>query len=258
MTIALIVPIYNEERFLERCLKSIENQTVKFDEVILIDDYSTDGSGWLATVYAETNANWHGFLHMPNRGVGFSRNRGIIEAISDWIAFLDADDELTLDACEQMHMAIKEHADENIIQFNHWRKYEGIEELRMKQSTKEDGGVFTIDDMAKRPLGWFAVWNKLYRREWLCEQDLKFDESLEWGEDSLFNVKAIIANGRIVQKENACCIRHFDNKQSLNHLHRDREHNEALIAKLEQIRDKNERVIDEIIAEQREKQKGFA
>lgn len=253
MTITLIVPIYNEESFLRRCLDSIEKQTEPFDEVILIDDNSTDKSLDIATEYAVPN-KWQVFENFENMGVAYSRNIGIENATSDFIAFLDADDALVLTASEIMKREAEAGA--NIIQFNHWRKYELVDELRMKY--QENARKFTLADMPTRPLAWFAVWNKVYRRDFLLQKQLFFNEDLEWGEDLLFNAQAIIKNYGLRCAEDATCIRHFDNKQSLNHLNRDSKHEGMLIKKLKQVRHIDERIIGEIIAEHQKKQRESA
>ena len=112
MTITLVVPIYNAEKYLRRCLDSIANQTKPFDEVILIDDGSTDGSNAIAAEYA-------GFkLHtFKNEGLAVARNRGTKLATSEYIAYLDADDELMPDACEIMRKTAKRCPKNDIIQF---------------------------------------------------------------------------------------------------------------------------------------------
>lgn len=257
MTISLIVPIYNEESYLVRCLESIAQQTIPFDEVILIDDHSTDNSlGILSSYVWDRTDTWRLTLMSANLGVSHSRNIGIRDATSDYITFLDADDELRRDACEIMRRTIEAIPYEDIIQFNHMRMYANRDRMSIKY--REDTGEFTLEDMPKRPLAWFAVWNKIFKRGFLEKNELKFDTELEWGEDLFFSVQAIIANGGLICKQDGLCIRHFDNKQSLNHLYRDVEHDKKLVEKLESIRDLHPRIIDDLIAEHKQVQKEMA
>lgn len=265
MTIALIIPIWNSEKWLRRCLESIERQTIPFDDVILVDDCSQDGTYSICSEYEKKYENFSVFTITQHDGVSSARNQGLyMEHIwssalfgdTEFVTFLDADDELIPDACEKMRKAIEDNPNENIIQFNHWRKYEGVEQLRMKHH--EWPGRYSLNDMPTRPLVWFAVWNKIYRRKFLQDFDIWFNEHLEWGEDLLFNVEAILANGGLSCEENATCIRHFENKQSLNHLYRDAEHEGLLINELEKIKDKHPRIIGEIIAEHKENQRKLA
>lgn len=252
MTITLIIPFYNAEKWLDRCLTSVAHQTVPFDEVILIDDGSTDKSASIAS--KQFFVKWRLYENTQNYGVSYSRNLGLKGAETDYVAFLDADDELVSDACEIMKREAE--TGENIVQFNHWRKYEMVEELRMKH--QENARKFTLADMPTRPLAWFAVWNKIYRRDFLLQKQLFFDEDLEWGEDLLFNAQAIIKNYGIRCVEDATCIRHFDNKQSLNHLNRDSKHEGMLIKKLKQVCHIDERIIGEIIEEHQESKRNMA
>lgn len=247
MTITLIIPFYNSEKWLERCLNSINAQTVPFDALIFIDDGSTDKSREIVSSYFFDKERAI-YENEKNCGVGYSRNVGLKAAKTDYVTFLDADDELTPDACMEMRKAIGRHPEANIIQFNHWRKYEAIDQMRMKH--KEDTAFITLDAMPERPLAWFAVWNKVYKLDLLRQNDIRFDETMDWGEDEIFNMRAILANGSIRCEKVATCIRHFDNKQSLNHVNRDRLHAMILIEKLKELAETCDPVSKGIVADE--------
>lgn len=89
--ISVIVPVYNVEKYLSRCIESILSQTFTDFELLLIDDGSTDGSGKICDAYAKTD-NRVKVYHTENRGVSAARNLGIKEASADWICFVDSDD----------------------------------------------------------------------------------------------------------------------------------------------------------------------
>ena len=97
--ISVIVPVYNTEKYLERCVKSLINQTLKDIEIILVDDGSPDGSGALCDEYARKDARVKA-IHKENAGQGLARNDGIKAAASKYICFLDSDDYYELNACE--------------------------------------------------------------------------------------------------------------------------------------------------------------
>jgi hypothetical protein len=90
MKIAVVIPLYNKRETILRCLDSVRAQTRRPDEIVVVDDGSTDGG-------AEQVASWTGpdlrMVRQPNGGVAAARNRGVAEAASEWVAFLDADDE---------------------------------------------------------------------------------------------------------------------------------------------------------------------
>ena len=95
-TITLIIPMYNVEDYIEKCLNSVFHQTVPFDEVIVIDDGSTDKSLGICKSILEKYSNGV-LISQTNEGLGSVRNRGIRIANSEYIMFLDSDDELALD-----------------------------------------------------------------------------------------------------------------------------------------------------------------
>ena len=102
MTISLIVPIFNVEKYIEECLNNIVNQTVPFDEVILVDDGSTDDSYGICKEYSKKFSNII-LIHQDNQGQGKARNIGIDLASSDYIMFCDSDDYYNRHICEKMH-----------------------------------------------------------------------------------------------------------------------------------------------------------
>lgn len=102
MTITLIVPIFNVEKYIEECLNSIVNQTVPFDEVILVDDGSMDNSYRICKEYSNKFPNIF-LIHQKNQGQGKARNIGIGLASSDYIMFCDSDDYFNTQVCEKMH-----------------------------------------------------------------------------------------------------------------------------------------------------------
>ena len=100
VNISVIIPVYNVDGYLQRCLQSLEEQTI-FDrlEIVLVDDGSTDASGALCDEFAARHANARVF-HKPNGGVSAARNDGIERATGNYYLFLDSDDFLRADACE--------------------------------------------------------------------------------------------------------------------------------------------------------------
>lgn len=209
MTITLVVPIYNEEPFLHRCLDSIENQTVKFDEVILIDDYSTDNSVRIATQYAFNN-NWRLIVNKRNMGLSYGRNLGIKKANSDYVAFLDSDDELTVDACEIMHNAISRFSNDDMIQFNHLRHYAKINKTVKKHDNRD--GLFDIHNIHDCEC-WWGAWNKVMKKSSISK--LLREELGKYGEDGVWILELALDGKNIRTIDKETIIHHFDNQNSL-------------------------------------------
>ena len=212
--IYLIVPIHNEEPFLERCLNSIAIQMADDIHVVLINDGSTDKSGEIAAKYAE-EWGWELIANETAEGPSAARNKGL-DAISwtckdsDWVAFLDSDDELVPDAFETMREAIEKWGFENIIQFNHLRHYETIGKTVLKYFSS--AGEYAI---SKLPVRWEFVWDKLYRAT--LAQSISFDERISYGEDELYNLDMLLEGQRIRCVEDITVKKHFENKNSIVH-----------------------------------------
>jgi glycosyltransferase involved in cell wall biosynthesis len=100
-TITVVIPAYNAEHCIERCIESVLTQTHKADEVIVIDDGSTDNTAEKVKEFDQRVR----YIYQPNKGVSAARNHGIKEAASNWIAFLDSDDEW-MDSYLENHIAL--------------------------------------------------------------------------------------------------------------------------------------------------------
>ena len=99
--VSIIVPVYNVEQKLDRCLKTLSDQTIKDIEVLLINDGSTDNSGKICDQFSEKDSRFK-TIHISNAGVSSARNLGIKNANSKYIMFVDSDDEVDVTILEQM------------------------------------------------------------------------------------------------------------------------------------------------------------
>ncbi|SFO07021.1 Glycosyltransferase involved in cell wall bisynthesis [Pseudobutyrivibrio sp. UC1225] len=93
VTLSVIIPVYNTEKYIDNCIESVLSQTEKFDEIIIINDGSTDSSGSICDSYAKANSNIT-LINQENTGQAVARNKGIKQANSEYICFLDSDDYL--------------------------------------------------------------------------------------------------------------------------------------------------------------------
>ena len=106
--ISVVLPIYNVEDYLERCIKSVLNQTYKNFEIILVDDGSTDGSAELCDYYAEIE-NKVCVIHKKNGGLSEARNTGTMLAKGDYITYIDSDDYVDKDYIEYLYNLVKKY-----------------------------------------------------------------------------------------------------------------------------------------------------
>lgn len=185
--ISVIVPVYNCERNLDRCVKSILAQSEKDLEVILVDDGSTDGSGSVCDKFAKENSNIK-VIHQENGGVSKARNTGITQAKGKYIQFVDSDDYLEPEICKTMKEIMEKDDSYLVIAgFHHWYLGKDVikclsEKLTSPIEMKTFGSVF----LEVYEQGFLNMpWNKLYKREKIKEY---FPENLSLGEDLLFNL----------------------------------------------------------------------
>lgn len=106
--ISIIVPVYNTKEYLERCVKSLQAQTLREIEIILVDDGSTDGSGELCDRFAESDARIRVF-HKENGGSSSARNLGILRAEGEYLGFVDSDDYVEPDMYEKLYAAVQQY-----------------------------------------------------------------------------------------------------------------------------------------------------
>ena len=154
--ISVIIPIYNTEKYLSKCLNSLVRQTFVDVEFILVDDGSTDNSGVIANQYKDSRIR---VFHTENHGLSAARNFGIEKARGEWIMFVDSDDWVEPGFCEIPYQtAVRYNADIIIFHSKHV-KYEKV----TREISSVPSGI--IDWKKAVKCGGIAVWNKLYKRE---------------------------------------------------------------------------------------------
>lgn len=127
--ISIIVPIYNVEKYIHRCVDSIINQTYKNIEIILVDDGSLDNSGTICNEYKKRDKRIN-VIHKNNGGLGFARNSGLDIASGKYVTFIDGDDYIGSAHIEKMYTLIKETNSDTCIG-GHTRMYSNREEKRL-------------------------------------------------------------------------------------------------------------------------------
>lgn len=199
--VSVIVPVYNTEQYLPRCLDSIISQTLKEIEVICVDDGSTDGSSGILDTYREKDSRILVF-RQPNMHLGIARNNGLKYASGEYIIFWDSDDFFAPDALEKLYGAARV-ADADICVCGGYQyveetgqilQYGGL--LRGKLVPKEQ--PFNLFSNPRYILNFtnMAVWNKLYRRRYLTENGLCFS-GIKRGEDISFTARSLCLADRI-------------------------------------------------------------
>lgn len=127
MKISVIIPVYQVEKTLQRCVDSIIAQSFADWEAILVDDGSTDGSAAICDSYHATDCRIK-TIHQDNRGLGAARNRGIAEATGDYLMFVDSDDALSSETLQKLAEETGLHGDCDLIEFPIYTKYDNAKE----------------------------------------------------------------------------------------------------------------------------------
>lgn len=225
--ISVIIPVYNGEKYLERCIKSVLNQNYNNLEIVLIDDGSNDKSQLICDEFAEEDIRIKAF-HKSNAGVSSARNLGLEKCTGEYITFVDSDDYLPADKNiykKIMHVLLLNDADivtwlwqfqddkgnftvkkDNIsVDFN--SKLTGVEFAKLWYKGVYESGLVT------------TVWNKLYKRDLIINEKFKYNifEDEDW-------------IGRILKKtQKIVCLNEFfyvyaQNNESLTHKAFSKEH----------------------------------
>lgn len=201
--ISIIVPVYNVEKYVEKCIQSLINQSYKNIEIILVDDGSNDRSNKIIDEYAKVDSRIL-TIHQKNKGVSAARNAGLKVATGEYVGFVDPDDYVDYQMYETMLKKIELNMSDLAV-----CGFSKVTEL----SDKEE--IFEIKDELLSPKkcvedlfdfrGGYAikpsVWNKLFRRDKIG--DLKFDENIGISEDLKFVVQYILKCNSIVYVKQA-------------------------------------------------------
>lgn len=161
--ISVIVPVYNVEKYLERCVKSIAAQTYKDLEILLIDDGSTDKSGEMCDEFLQTDSRIKVF-HKQNGGLSDARNYGIEHSAGEFISFVDSDDYIDEKMLETLHRLITEN-DADLAVCSAMDVFEGKEVTQVKEIKEFNLNKVESYKYMLRGDGIPSACNKLYKRQ---------------------------------------------------------------------------------------------
>ena len=202
LKVDVIIPVYNAEKYLDRCYKSLKNQTLEGIRIIFVDDESTDNSGKICDKYAADNPMVT-VIHQKNAGAGYARNRGLEVVEAEYVAFVDADDSVEPEMYEALYKAAREYdadfvlsgakyvgglffdadADEYKTCFSKCEIFAG-EDGRKKLALGIAGALPEEEEDSRYG---FAVWKNLYRSAIIKDNNIRFLSEREYeSEDALF------------------------------------------------------------------------
>lgn len=192
---SVILPVYNVESYLERCVLSVENQSFSDYELILVDDGATDSSGTMCDTLAARYDNIT-VVHKENGGLSSARNAGLELAQGEYVWFVDSDDWIEPDALTRLRELTAQERPE-LVKFGHYR----VAERSTPVAVAAAPGLYTgkdvqiLQDLAFYHTGklGLSAWSYLYRRDFLRKHGLQFVSERQIGsEDYLFNLQALL------------------------------------------------------------------
>lgn len=203
--ISIVIPIYNNETMIHRTLMSIENQTFEFKdiEVLMVNDASTDNTSKIINQYVDKYSNFKA-IHIKNGtgSAGTPRNLGLKLASADYVMFLDHDDFLEIDALEKLYEKITNYGCDFV--YGTFALIDGDKPIKFLYSDEIHGYFNSLDDNPRAINTPPSIWTKLFRKEFLFENNILFPTIL--GEDIIFMSKALkYANGIYYLGEDIIC-----------------------------------------------------
>ncbi|MDO5292477.1 MAG: glycosyltransferase [bacterium] len=178
--VSVIVPVYNVEPYLKRCLESLVNQTLKEIEIVVVNDGSTDQSGKIAKAYADKYEKIK-YYEKKNGGLSDARNYGLQFVTGEYLGYVDSDDFVDDTMYELLYHKAKED-DSDIVECNLRHTYKEYEDIEIGKKIQDKKELLMF--------GRSVVWNKIYRTDWLKETKVKFHKSVYY-EDIEFYLKLI-------------------------------------------------------------------
>ena len=200
MFISVVVPVYNVEKYLEKCLQSLIEQCYSDMEIVVVDDKSTDRSLCIAKKYEKYN-NVKVISKEKNTGLSDSRNVGIRESRGQYIMFLDSDDYVEDGCIFKIQEIVKKENEPDIVYFGYSEEYESTNEKYIKYgyvSQKDKiytGEEFAIAELKQRNL-YAAAFFGIYNREFIVRNNLYF-ESVLLHEDELWTPQVILRANKV-------------------------------------------------------------
>lgn len=198
--VSIIVPIFNVERYLKRCMDSLLSQSLRDIEIIMVDDGSSDNCPQLCEKYKDMYSNIK-VVHKKNEGLGFARNSGLEVAEGDYVAFIDSDDFVDIDMFQHLYeYAIKNNCDAVFCGYNIYKDAENIRKIQENASYVLRCGNNEVKKVLLDMVGaepyyhsdaklLMSVWRAIYSRKVIENNNLRFvSERIYIAEDIIWHI----------------------------------------------------------------------
>ena len=227
--VSVIVPVYKVEKYLARCVDSILGQTEKDLQIILVDDGSPDRCPQICDAYAEKDSRIQ-VIHKKNGGLASARNAGMRAATGVYLLFVDSDDWISPETLEEL-TAVAEKHQVDFVRFRPMHAgWPGFEDGSLCDFGTEKGireGIYRKADIVGQiyprlfatpqlTLGVIvAAWRSLYRRSFMVDNGLFFDEEVRYSEDTIFSAKVVMATNSFYYLDGGRYYHYFYNPNSI-------------------------------------------
>lgn len=227
--VSIIIPIYDVEKYLERCVESVIHQTLKNIEIILVDDGSTDNCPLICEKYKERDKRIK-VVHKVNGGLASARNTGLKIATGEYILFVDSDDWIEPETVEELVNVAEKHQ-VDFVRFRPmyagWPNHKdgSLCNFGTEEGIKE--GLYQKEDIVREvyprlfatpqlTLGVIvAAWRSLYRKDFLKKSKILFDEEIRYSEDTIFSSKVVVAANSFYYLDGPRYYHYFYNENSI-------------------------------------------
>lgn len=192
---SIITPVYNAEKYIKKCIKSVQDQSFSDFELILVNDGTPDNSGIICEEYANKDSRIRVF-HKNNGGVSSARNLGIEKSCGEFILFLDADDSLMKHTLEVCHNMIANNQ-LDILQFETCRINKDGSIYKKKVSVNRSFDILPPHEYIERGKYKVCAGGSCIKKEIIDKNGLRFNEKIKLAEDQIFIFSCIINSSRI-------------------------------------------------------------
>ena len=191
--VTIVIPVYNAEKYLNRCIESAVKQSYKKLDIVLVDDGSTDESARICKRFAAEDSRVQ-YIRQNNKGLSSARNTGLKYAIGEFVSFVDSDDILCYTAIEAMLVAVQEDTDMVVGSYEKFRYGAGKKVLN---SNCEFSHSDIREKIAELDGYIDFAWGKLFRCSVIRDNNLMYDEKIVYVEDHVYNIRFCLYARRI-------------------------------------------------------------
>ena len=225
--VSIIVPIFNVGLYLEQCLHSLVNQTMSEIEIILVEDCSTDNSCEIAENWSKRDGRIRLIKHETNSGLSASRNTGLRDSRAPFILFVDSDDYVASDYCEQLYGAITKYQADMAMCRTATFSSPGCKGSSFGHywdcPSKSEEGCCSLDEEILKKIN-SCVWNKIYRRDLIADNNLEFPVGLKHEDEYWWRLYTCYAKN-IAWTQKQLCFYRLRSDSIMRQIHQDEQLN---------------------------------